>query len=57
MSERATVERVTTERQPRRVASNRYQRIAIEWLLVVLFAGIVLAILGVAAAIVWWAWS
>lgn len=34
-----------------------YARDAIEYLAVALFAGVVLAILGLAAAVVFWAWS
>jgi len=47
----------TTTRRQRLRPSQTYQRIAVEWLLVVLFAGVVLAILGCAAAVVFWAWS
>lgn len=34
-----------------------YIRYAIEGITVVLFAGLVLAILGIAAALVYWAWT
>jgi hypothetical protein len=37
--------------------SSRYTRVAIEWTLVGLFAGLALAILGVAGALVYWAWT
>ena len=34
-----------------------YAHLAMQAILIVLFAGIVLAILGVAAAMVYWAWT
>ena len=34
-----------------------YTRVALEWIAVAGFAGIVAAIVGVASAVVYWAWS
>lgn len=37
--------------------SSQYQRVVIEWLVVVLFAGLVAGILAFVGAIVYWAWA
>lgn len=42
--------------KPRRFTSP-YARQTIEWIAIAGFAGIVAAILGVAAALVYWAWT
>jgi hypothetical protein len=49
---------VSEERQTRRRGTRSdYSRAAIEWILIAGFAGIVLAILALAAALVYWAWT
>ena len=45
----------TTGREGR--LNSPYTKLAIEWIMVTFFAGIALAILGVAAAVVYWAWT
>jgi len=34
-----------------------YAALAVEWILVALFAGVVIGILGVMSALVYWAWT
>lgn len=52
MTQRPTPE---PEKKPR--LTYPYTRMAVEWIAVAGFAGIVAAILGVAAALVYWAWT
>lgn len=51
------VMRLTVIDEKKHRLQSPYTRMAVEWILVVLFAGIVAAILGVAAAIVYLAWA
>jgi hypothetical protein len=48
---------VTEEEEQKKKLQSPYARHAIEWITVAAFAGIVLAILGCAAAIVAWSWG
>lgn len=45
-----------SEKKPGRL-TYPYTRMAVEWIAVAGFAGIVAAILGIAAAFVFWAWT
>jgi hypothetical protein len=47
---------VTTPPKERRLTTP-YTREAVEWIAVMGFAGIVAAIVGVCAALVYWAWT
>ena len=46
-----------TEKPERRRLSSPYTREAVEWIAVLGFAGMVIAILAFAAAVVFWAWT
>lgn len=47
----------TPHPEPESRLKTPYTRMAIEWIAVTGFAGLVLCILGVAAALVYWAWT
>jgi hypothetical protein len=48
---------VSKEPEQRRRLTTAYTRQAVEWIAVVGFAGVVTCILGVGAAMVYWAWT
>ena len=46
-----------TEEEKKKGFQSKYTRMAIEWLTVALFGGVILCILGVMSALVYWAWT